>query len=269
MVEQMVNWAEMRKSALIRTHRIEACTTNYWDKCAGNFNENVAYMSDLTKNQLSRLKLQSQYNVLDVGAGTGRITIPVAKLVKHVTALEPSQKMLALLKENAEKENVTNITCVNNSLENLIVGDRVSAYDVVIASFCLFMVDIEKELAKMDALAKKHVYLFLSASKWMEKDFQNIIYGDSIPADLDYIYVYNILHDLGILANVDIWDYDSVHSYQDLDEAASKFVEQYHILSEKEGALREHLRQILVKDKGKLWLNRKRKTAMIWWTKPN
>ncbi|MCW4011022.1 MAG: class I SAM-dependent methyltransferase [Candidatus Bathyarchaeota archaeon] len=266
MVEQLVNWAELRKSTLINTRRIESCTPCYWDKCASGFNQNVPYMGDLTKNQLHRLKLKPADTVLDVGAGTGRITIPVAKRVKQVTALEPSKNMLDLLKENAEKENVTNITYLNRPLEALSV-DSVGVHDVVIASFSLFMVDIEKELAKMDTLAKKRVYLFLSASQWMDQELQNIVYGDSIPASPDYIYIYNILHDLGILANVEIWNYNAVRSYNDLADAVTKFTETYRIPPEKEGELREHLRRILVKDQGKLWLNRKRKTATIWWTK--
>jgi FkbM family methyltransferase len=92
-------------------------------------------MNDLTHTQLIRLPLLPDYTVLDVGAGTGRITIPMAKCVKRVTALEPSQKMLSILKATAEKEGVSNIQCINKSLEDFDAGAGVVSFDAVVAFF--------------------------------------------------------------------------------------------------------------------------------------
>lgn len=263
----VVNWSELRKFTLLSTHRIELCKTSYWDKHAVSCNENMAQLNELTETQLNKLQLLPDHTVLDIGAGSGRITIPIAKRAKQVTAVEPAGNMLTLLKANAQKEQTTNILYVNKSWDELALGIDVLPHDVVVASLSLFMVDIESALLKMDAAAKSGVYLFLSASKWMDEEMQNIIYGHSIPSDSDYIYIYNILHDLGILANVEIWNYESKQSYSGLDDAVSKFTELYSILPAKEGELREYLRQILVEEKGKVWLKRKRKMAMIWWTK--
>lgn len=262
-----INWGEMWRIMLLDTYRTEICKPSYWDKHANEFNENMAYMNDLTKSQLDKLLLLPEYTVLDVGAGTGRLTIPLAKRVKQVIVLEPSKNMLELLKANAEKGNIKNIHYINSSLEDLQAYNYISLCDVAIASFSLFMVDIEKALLTIDSLAKKGVYIFLSASKWMTEELQKIIYGDTVFIWPDYIYIYNILHNLGILANVDIWSYTSTKSYGSIDDAVSKFMELYHISAEKEGKLREYLRRILVKDNGKFLLSRKMKVAMIWWTK--
>jgi SAM-dependent methyltransferase len=263
-----MNWIELRQQMMIDTHRAECCAASYWDKCASGFNEKVATLNELTEEQLNRLQLPSDCTVLDVGAGTGRITIPLAKRVKLVTAVEPAGNMLTILKTNAQKANVTNVHCIQRSLEDLQVGVDVTPHDFVIASFSLFMVDLGKELAKLDALAAKSVYLFLSASEWMDREIQNLVYSDSVSVKPDYIYVYNILHNLGILANVEVWDYQSTQSYRSLGDAAAKYAEQYHISPNKNPALKAYLRRILIADNGKLWLNRKRKTATIWWTKP-
>ncbi|XES76673.1 MAG: class I SAM-dependent methyltransferase [Candidatus Bathyarchaeia archaeon] len=265
---EAANWVELRQQMMIDTRRTACCAPSYWEKCANGFNEKVSSLKDLTEKQLRRLPLSPEYTVLDVGAGTGRITIPVAKRVKQVTALEPAGNMLALLKANAQKANLTNLRFIQRSLEDLRVGDDVQPHDVVIASFSLFMVNLEKELVKLDALATKRVYLFLSASEWMDREIQNLVYSDSVSVKSDYIYVYNILHDLGILANVEVWDYQSMQNFRSLDDAAEKYAEQYHINPSKNSALKAYLRRILIVDNGKLWLNRKRKTATIWWTKP-
>ena len=82
----------------------------------------------------------------------------------------------------------------------------------------------------------------------------------------DFIFIYNILYDAGIPANVDICDYDLKQSYVDLEDAVLKILAHVWHPSGKEGKLREYLSENLVEEKGKLWTNRKRKAATIWWT---
>jgi len=263
----IVNWDALRKSIFLSTTGVELCSGRYWDKRAVLYNEPITQTSQLTALQLSALNLLPDYTVLDIGAGKGRITIPVAKRVRHVTAVDPSEKMLAILKAYAEKEGVSNISCVNLPWEALDVGRSILPHDVVIASMSLFMVDLEKELKKMDAAAKSCVYLFMSASKWMDDEMQKAVYGASIYAGSDPLYVFNMLYDLGILANVEVWDYDAEQSYANLDDAVTKSMEHYNLLPKKESALRDYLQGILVEDEHRLWLKRKRKVAMIWWRK--
>jgi len=175
--------------------------------------------------------------------------------------------MLDILKSNALKENVNNISCINEPWEALEVGRNISPHDVVIASLSFNMIDLEKELKKMDAAARKSVYLFMSASKWMDDELQRVLYGGTIHTGADHMYIFNILYDLGILANVEIWSYDSVMSYASYDDAFSKFIEMYRLPPKDEGKLRSYLQGVLTEDERGLYLKRKRKLAMIWWTK--
>ena len=138
----VINWNELWKTKLLSTYRVKLCETSYWDKCAVGFNQKTTRMQNMTQNQLDRIKLLPEYTVLDVGAGTGRLTIPIAKKVKQVTAVEPSPKMLSLLKSNAEKEQIHNIVPLNLSCEQITVNENVFPHDVVVASFSLFMNDL-------------------------------------------------------------------------------------------------------------------------------
>jgi ubiquinone/menaquinone biosynthesis C-methylase UbiE len=257
-----VDWVQLRKNILLSTQRIELYSPDYWNKEVNVVNENLPHWAELTKKQLKQLPLTPQITVLDVGAGTGRMTIPIAKRVKHVTALEPSEKMLAALRENARRQQVFNLFCINESLEELEITN---SYDLVIASFSLFMFDIKSALLKMNALASKAVYLFLSASPWVDEEMQKALYGNASPWS-DFIFIYNILHDAGILANVKISEYNLKQSYVDLEDAVSKYLQTYHIPIEKQDKLREYIQTVSIEENGKIWCNRKRKAATIWWT---
>jgi ubiquinone/menaquinone biosynthesis C-methylase UbiE len=258
----IIDWSQIRQDTLLSSQRIELYNPSYWDKEANAVNENMTQWAELTKKQLKRLPLSSEVTVLDVGAGTGRMTLPMAKRVKHVTALEPSKNMLITLRDNARKQHIFNIHYVNKTLEEL---DSTTSYDLVVASFSLFMLDIKTALIKMNALASKGVYLFLSASPWLDEGIQKAVQSNSSTWS-DFIFIYNILYDAGIPANIDICDYDLKQSYVDLEDAVSKFSQLYRIQAEKKGKLREYLSENLVEEKGKLWTNRKRKAATIWWT---
>ncbi|MDG6223862.1 MAG: class I SAM-dependent methyltransferase [Candidatus Bathyarchaeota archaeon] len=264
----VINWDELWKTKLLSTYRIKLCQTSYWDKCAVSFNQKTIQMQDLTKSQLDRINLRPEYTVIDIGAGTGRLTIPLAKQVKQVTAVEPSTSMLSLLKSNAEKANIQNIVPLNISCEQITVNENLFPHDVVVASFSLFMSNLSKTLQKLDSLATKNVYLFSSASRWISEELQKIISGEPLPFTCgDYIYIYNILHELGILANVEVWNFESKQYFTDLNAAVARFMETYRIATNHEEDLKSYLRKILTIENGNLLLKQQKKAAVIWWTK--
>ena len=176
--------------------------------------------------------------------------------------------MMAYLLENMEKDDVENITCINKRWEDIELGVDIDLHDVVIASYSLGMLDLQEALTKIDAAAKKYVFLFTSVGSWRDEELWNMIYGEKQPAWWsDYIYTYNILHDLEIYANVEISDSEFELQYDSLNEAMNNWKEMYNIPLETEGILSDYLSKILVEDGEKLCLKRKSKSAMIWWKK--
>jgi ubiquinone/menaquinone biosynthesis C-methylase UbiE len=262
----LINWEKIWKMNLLST---SANWTNprFWDERAKGMAKNMAMSSNKTQKQLDALNLEHDYTVLDVGAGIGRLAIPMAKVVKQVTVVEPSKNMLTFLKANAKKENIQNLVCINRSFEDLIVGKDVHPHDVVISSYSLCMLDIVNVLQKMDELTSKCAYIFWNASEWMDSELQKIICGEDSIRSVDYLCIYNILYELGILANIKIWDAESRQGYNDLNEAISKFSKFNKIVPEKKDELKARLKDLLVEENGKLWLTYKWKAAMIYWTK--
>jgi SAM-dependent methyltransferase len=276
----IIDWNEMWKvmrSGHYRRRAHEEDPGSMWDKRAKEFNKSWMQNRERAEKQIANLDLKPEYTVLDVGAGTGRLAIPIAKRVKTVTAIDQSKGMLECLQENMEKEGATNVVCVNKRWEDVEVGVDIEPHDVVLACHSLGMLDIQEALTKMDAAAKKYVYILTSAGRWMgdgeeEEGLWKAIFGERHRTRAwgsDYMFFCNLLHDMKIYANVDIRDAESEQRYESLDEAVTKWKEMRDIPAEKEDVLREHLSRILVEDDGTgtLCFKRKTKSATIWWQK--
>ena len=272
-MQGIINWNELWKMARSSSpwkRSLDEPAGSFWDGRAKQFNESMMQNRERSQKQMAKIDLAPDCTVLDVGCGTGRLSIPIAKQVASVTVVDPSGGMLACLQENMEREGVTNITSINKQWEDIELGEDcdIEPHDVVIASHSLSMLDMQEALAKMDAAATKSVYLFTFAGRWMDGGLCEEICGEKRHSWSDYIHLCNILHDMEIYADVEIWDSEFEQRYDSMDEAVTRMKEMYDLPSEKDGALRAYLSKTLVKDDGALCLKRKSKSAMIRW-QPN
>ncbi|MFH1656720.1 MAG: class I SAM-dependent methyltransferase [Candidatus Nealsonbacteria bacterium] len=72
--------------------------------------------------------------ILEIGAGTGRITIPLLEKGADVTALDISSNMLKILEEKAEKKNIkTKTICAD--MRNFKLRDKFEAIIITYRSF--------------------------------------------------------------------------------------------------------------------------------------
>jgi len=78
----------------------------------------------------STLNLKASDSVLDVAAGSCRVSRAIAPWVKHVTAVELTEAMLKQGQEVAQKEKLTNITFKLGAAEHLLFAD--DSFDVTI-----------------------------------------------------------------------------------------------------------------------------------------
>ena len=93
------------------------------------------------------------------------------------------------------------------------------------------MLDLQESLAKIDAAAKRYVYISTGLGSWMNRDDRDVKFQkrhlwperSSSRLALGLYPLYNILHDMKIYANVEIDDSESEHCYDDLDDAVKSW----------------------------------------------
>lgn len=104
-----------------------------YDLAAFDYDKKESYLDSFERDKLLPLlgDLKGK-NVLDVGAGTGRLTMRLAKLGADVTALDVSEKMLEEIKRKL-KRNLTEINIVVGDCESMPFEDE--SFDVVVSAF--------------------------------------------------------------------------------------------------------------------------------------
>ncbi len=102
---------------------------------------------------------EREATVLDIGAGPGTLALPLAPLVRQITAVEPSAGMLALLAQHSREQGVENLRILPSRWEE-VDPCQLEPHDYVVASYSLNMPQLGPALLKMDALARKQVILY-------------------------------------------------------------------------------------------------------------
>ena len=273
MMSEELDWNElwkelMQKSSWSRRRR-GGDMTDFWNKRAKHYSESIKRHNHAER-IIAKLDIDPECTILDIGAGPGTLAIPLAKMVKHVTAVDPSTGMLACLNENAVSEGLKNITCINKKWEDVEIGTDIAEPDIVLASHSLAMLDIKEALSKMNDAAKRSVYVFTfaGARMWDYNTLWPKLYGEEYQPGPDYIYLYNVLYEMGIYANVEIANSEYKQQFSNLDDAVAQWKENLDVITpDAEEVIKSHLSGTLIKEDGKLWSNREMRSAMIWWMK--
>lgn len=242
-----------------------------WDKAAVGFYKR-SKKDDYQNALFSKLILNENDTVLDLGCGEGSITIPLAKKVKKVIGYDSSSKMLEFLEKRAKNKNINNIETIQKTIEDLKY-DEIGDVDVVVASRSLNgIIPIDEVLSEINKIANKYVFitLFGPENQKMEKEFDESIgkKRTNFPA---HDYFFNILYNMGIYANIERLNLNVYREYDNLEEAMDngKFNLDLYSDEEKE-LLREYLDNLLsVNPKnGKLYYTKdKPDWILIWWEK--
>lgn len=117
-------------------------------------------------------------NVVDFGAGTGRLTIPLARMGYDVTAVEPSSAMAKRLKEKADASNLQ-LHLVNTTMQEFEEKER---YDLALCVFTvvLYILDeasLEKAFLKTSKALKTGGTLLLDIPD--HQLFQDFVYEEA------------------------------------------------------------------------------------------
>jgi 2-polyprenyl-3-methyl-5-hydroxy-6-metoxy-1,4-benzoquinol methylase len=129
--------------------------SKFWDKFAHKYSLSPIPNQQVYEKKLALTKqfLKPEMNVLEFGCGTGSTAILHAPHVKHITATDFSQNMIAIGKQKAADKNIQNITFECAEITDL--DDRQEQYDVILGLNILHLLeDKEKTLRKVFSLLK-------------------------------------------------------------------------------------------------------------------
>jgi SAM-dependent methyltransferase len=207
--------------------------------------------------------------VLDVGAGPGRHAVPLARVARHVTAVEPSEAMRQLLEQNVRNAGQTNLDLVDAEWP----AARVRPADVVVCAHVLYgTVEVEPFLRALDAAARRACYVVLRVGQreGAYLPLFELVWGEPralAPAAVD---LFNVAHQLGLPANFETVPFQPWRSYESLDAAVEQL--KADVLNPTdpgaEAAIRGWLRERLVERDGRLaLLGDTTRAGIVWWEK--
>lgn len=108
-----------------------------------NFLAKIAFLDSKQREQLvppevliSQMPIENNHTLLDVGAGSGFFTIPMAERTSgKVYAMDPDKRMLSVIEDKAKAKGLTNIELIEDYIEN--VNIQSSSVDFAMASLIL------------------------------------------------------------------------------------------------------------------------------------
>ena len=161
-----------------------------YQRSFGNFYERLTEATI----ELIRSRIKPPATIVDFGAGTGRLAIPLSQTGYSVTAVEPCLEMLNQLKR---KDSQNSIKCACSTMEDFNTEER---FDVALCVFTVILYLLDEESLK-EALSSAHEILKPNGRLLIDIPsrtiFQNFSCKDdlierrvSVIADNDDIYRY-------------------------------------------------------------------------------
>lgn len=270
-----IDWNEVWKKRMESRNR--ACLNSncgsIWQKkeSARRFWEMSQNNRDRIEKTILGMALTPDSRVLDIGAGPGSLAIPIAEKVAHVTALEPAEGMMGVLKENIETYGLENINCVYKDWEVVDARmDLYAPYDVVFASYSLGMKDIRASIRKMIEVSSGYIYIywFAGETSWdmHSRKLWPFLHGYEYQQGPKVDVLYNVLYEMGIYPNMEVFPFEHVQSFASLEEAVEHFKPHYAVISEEqEEILRTYLNELLEEDNGNFVTRGWSTRVKLWW----
>lgn len=224
-----MDWNKLWKEARSATsHRPK--NEGDWDRKAPSFarrNSSSMYIDKC----IAMLRPKPAWSVLDVGCGPGTLAIPMAKMVKKITALDFSQKMIEILIQRARKNNITNIIPLKLSWTDDWKTEGIDKHDLAIASRALSVEDLRQALEKLSSFAREKAVVTdrVQSGPFDPAAFEAV--GRKLETGPDYIYTVNLLYQMGYQASVNFIRLEESLPCKDLEEALDYYAWMFHDLT--------------------------------------
>ena len=213
------HWQELIDAEHTQADRMRgsAAPADYWPAYAQAFRADPRRANDPLVNRLLQ-EVASHHRLIDVGAGGGRLALPLALRCRHVVAIEPSSSMGLVLFQQMSDFAISNVSLIAARWEEV----EVDPADIVLCAHMLYTIqDIAPFIRKLDAHAqlKVLVVLFQDAPQARIHPLWERIHGEPrrpLPSLLEFQAV---LGDLGIEAQTEELPPHRPRGFDSLDDA--------------------------------------------------
>jgi 2-polyprenyl-3-methyl-5-hydroxy-6-metoxy-1,4-benzoquinol methylase len=275
-MENNTNWNALWRELVeikIRSHEKRRAGTEQekdaWCKKALEFKEGVKrrWSKPDSSRDFILSQISSEATVLDIGAGVGAWSAILARKAKNVTAVEPSQSMINVMRDSLAEEGIANVTIVQGSWPDV----RVEPHDYSLCSHSMYgYPDLAAFVRRMVETTIKTCFLLLRAPTLdgVRSEAARHIWGQPFDSP-NFTIAYNILLQMGIYANVlmedtGLWKPRKSASM----EEALKDLKRYLALdddTEHEPYLKELLKQKLKLRGGYYFWPPEVRSALVYW----
>lgn len=266
-VLKSADWNDVWKELRARRTIVQKSASG-WDKRSST-SKRVIRDDRYVQDFLGIMKPQPDWTVLDMGCGPGILALPLSRLVRRITAADFAQGVLDTLAEECKTRKISNITVKNLAWEDDWQAAGIDRHDVVIASRSLVPEDLREAIVKIEATARKKILIatIVGDGPFDRRVFEAV--GRPLDAGPDYICNYNLLHQMGILANVNFITQDPrrFESTEDALESMSWMLDS--MTDTERGKLEEFIDAHLV-NHGDCWMTDydfRPIWAVLWWDK--
>lgn len=243
--------------------------TDPWCKKASEFKESVKrrWKRPDSSRDIILSKMNPDSTVLDIGAGTGAWAGLLAPHVRHVTAVEPSQSMIAVMRESLQEENITNVDIIRGEWPDV----SVNVHDYSLCSHAMYgYPDLPAFIRQMETCTRDTCFLLLRAPSLtgVRSEAAQHIWGQPLDSP-NFTIAYNILLQMEIYAHVQmentgLWKSRTSSSLDDALQSMKRFLG-LTISDEHDEYLKELLRNRLTFKNGLYVWPREVRSALVYW----
>ena len=218
--------------------------SDHWRPYAQGFRADPRRSGDSLLDSLLQTIAPGQ-TLIDVGAGGGRLALPLALRCEHVTAVEPSPSMVEVLESQARDHSIYNISVVQARWEDAVVEPA----DLVLSVHVLYVIpEIEGFIRKMETHAKSRVMVVLhqappqsqTYSFWAKVHGSTRLPLPSVPE------LRGVLDEMSIAFREDSLPAPAALGYESRDQALEQISQRLYLMVE--DPKREKLRQLLTRE---------------------
>ncbi len=217
--------AEHVQSERMRRH--EPPPADHWRPHAHRFKPDQRDGNDPLLDRLKRA-LQPGHTLLDVGAGAGRLCLPLSSHCRKVVAVEPSPSMVQVLTQQVSELSISNVSVVQSTWEEAMVGPA----DVALCCHVLYVVkEIESFVRKLESHARETVLVVLFDSSPQASIYPvwKQVHGEerlSLPALPEFL---EVLSELGIDPAVEMLPPQQARGFDSQDHALEELTRRLYL----------------------------------------